>query len=81
MIKNRDGGGLDTTGTKEGFLKALAMVPKNKNVIFSFEKAKMPKAGDPEWDLRIIQIRLSEEELEARFKAREEAAAKAAANE
>ena len=81
VIKNRDGGGLDTTGTKEGFVKALSMVPKNKNVIFSFEKAKQPKAGDPEWDLRIIQIRLSEEELEARFKAREEAAAKAAAKE
>ena len=31
------GGGLDTTGTKEGFKKALALVPDDKNSIFSFE--------------------------------------------
>ncbi len=76
VIKNRDGGGLDTTGTKAGFVKALAMVPKNKNVVFSFEKVKEPKSGDPEWDLRIIQLRETEEELEARIKAAEEEAAK-----
>jgi len=74
VIKNQQGGGLDTTGTKEGFKKALGLVPEGKNVIFSFEKAKKPKAGDPEWSLRIIQLRMSQEEAEARFKAAEEAA-------
>jgi hypothetical protein len=74
VIKNRSGGGLDTTGTKEGFRKALDMVPRNKNVVFSFEKAKNP--GGPEWDLRIIQLRMSEEEAEARLKEREAAHAK-----
>jgi hypothetical protein len=63
VIKNKDGGGLDTTGTKEGFLKALAMVPEDSNVVFSFEKVKDPKPGKPEWDLRIIQLRMSEEVL------------------
>jgi hypothetical protein len=73
VIKNRDGGGLDTTGTMEGFLKALSMVPKDKNVVFSFEKAK--EKGGAEWDLRIIQLRLSPEEAEARLKIMEEEAA------
>ena len=76
VIKNRQGGGLDTSGTKEGFVKALKMVPKNKNVVFSFEKADKPAAGEPEWSLRIIQLRMSQEEAEARFKAAEEAAAR-----
>jgi hypothetical protein len=71
VIKNMQGGGLDTTGTREGFKQALGMVPKDKNVVFSFEKAK--KAGGPEWDLRIIQLRMTEEEWEARQKEREEA--------
>ena len=73
VIKNRSGGGLDTTGTKEGFRKALDMVPRNKNVVFSFEKSKKP--GGPEWDLRIIQLRMTEAEWEARQKEREAAQA------
>ena len=73
VIKNQQGGGLDTTGTLAGFKKALRLVPKDKNVVFSFEKAK---SGDAEWDLRIIQLRMSPEEAEARFKALEEQAAK-----
>jgi len=73
VIKNRSGGGLDTTGTKAGFRKAIDMVPRNKNVVFSFEKSKKP--GGPEWDLRIIQLRMTEEEFEARQKEREAAQA------
>ncbi len=73
VIKNRSGGGLDTTGTKEGFRKALDMVPRNKNVVFSFEKSKKPDG--PEWDLRIIQLRMTEAEWEARQKEREAAQA------
>ena len=71
VIKNRSGGGLDTTGTKEGFRKALEMVPRDKNVVFSFEKAKKP--GGPAWDLRIIQLRMTEAEFEAREAARQAA--------
>lgn len=78
VIKNLDGGGLDTTGTKEGFLRALQMVPRDKNVIFSFQKSD--EKGGPTWDLRIIQLRMSEEEAEARLqKLEEEAAARDAA--
>jgi len=70
VVKNKDGGGLDTSGTKEGFVKALSMIPEDSNVVFSFERADKAevKAGRPEWDLRIIQLRLSEEEIEARWK-------------
>ena len=35
VIKNKDGGGLDTTGTKEGFVKALGMVPERSALIGS----------------------------------------------
>ncbi len=73
VIKNLNGGGLDTTGTMEGFLKALQMVPRDKNVVFSFEK-NQDKSG-PEWDLRIIQLRMTEEEAEARLQKMEEEAA------
>lgn len=72
VIKNLNGGGLDTTGTKEGFLKALEMVPRDKNVIFSFEKNQAK--GGPAWDLRIIQLRMTEEEAEARLQKMEEEA-------
>jgi hypothetical protein len=72
VIKNLNGGGLDTTGTLEGFLKALEMVPRDKNVVFSFEKAK--EKGGPDWDLRIIQLRMTEEEAEARLQKMEEEA-------
>ena len=81
VIKNQDGAGLDTTGTKEGFVKALAMVPGGKNVVFSFEKAKKPAKGEPEWALRIIQLRITEEEWEARLQLMEEQAAKRDAEE
>ncbi len=76
VIKNQDGGGLDTTGTKEGFVKALATMPKGKNIVFSFEKATEPAEGQPEWALRIIQLRVTEGEWEARLEAMEEEAAR-----
>ena len=76
VIKNQDGGGLDTTGTKEGFVKALATMPKGKNIVFSFEKAAKPADGQPEWALRIIQLRITEEEWEARLEVMEAEAAK-----
>ena len=81
VIKNQDGGGLDTTGTKEGFVKALATMPKGKNIVFSFEKAAEPADGQPEWALRIIQLRITEEEWEARLEAMEAEAAKRDAEE
>jgi hypothetical protein len=47
--------------------------------VFSFEKSK-DEAG-PEWSLRIIQLRMSPQEAEARLKEYEAAAAKADAAE
>jgi hypothetical protein len=79
VIKNLQGGGLDTTGTLAGFKKALSLVPRDKNVVFSYEKSK--DEGGPKWSLRIIQLRMSPAEAEARFKAAEEAAEASAAAE
>ena len=67
VIKNLQGGGLDTTGTKEGFQKALNMVPKDQNVVFSFEKIDKPPKDGPEYELRIIQMRMTQAEAEARL--------------
>lgn len=74
VIKSTQGSALDTTGTREGFKSALSMVPKDKNVVFSFEKNR--EKGGPDWDLRIIQIRMTEEEWEARQAERDAAEAK-----
>jgi hypothetical protein len=75
VIKSTQGTSLDTTGTREGFKSALSMVPKNKNIVFSFEKQKDASKGT-DWDLRIIQIRMTEAEWEAR-QAERDAAEKA----
>ena len=63
VIKSIKGGGLNN-GSKESFDAALAAIPGDRNVVFSFEKNDKP---EPEWILKMIQIRMTEEELEARF--------------
>ena len=63
VVKSIKGGGLNK-GSRESFVAALAAVPTDRNVIFSFEEN--PKAP-PEFVLKMIQIRMTEEELEARF--------------
>jgi hypothetical protein len=64
VVKSIQGGGLNNAGTRESFLAALAAIPEDRDVIFSFEKN--PK-GPPEYVLKMIQIRMTEEELEARL--------------
>jgi len=64
VVKSVQGGGLNNAGTRESFLAALAAIPTDRNVVFSFEKNP---AGTPEWVLKMIQIRMTEEELEARL--------------
>jgi hypothetical protein len=63
VVKSIQGGGLNN-GSRESFLQALEAIPKDRDVIFSFEKN--PKAP-PEFALKMIQIRMTEEELEARL--------------
>lgn len=63
VVKSIKGGGLNK-GTRESFVQALGTVPEDRDVIFSFEKNP---SGDPEFVLKMIQIRMTEEELERRF--------------
>jgi hypothetical protein len=69
VIKTRTGGGLDNSGTREGFLRALQAIPQGRSVIFSFEEneAAAVAKGEPGWRLRLIQIQMTEEEIRRRF--------------
>jgi len=64
VIKASKGGGLDNSGTKEGFKNAVAAIPTDRAVVLSFE----PKAGEPRYLLKMVQIRLSPEEIQKRLR-------------
>jgi len=64
VIKASKGGGLDNTGTKEGFKKAVGLIPKDRPVVLSFEE----QGTDPKYLLKMVQIRLSPEEIAARLR-------------
>jgi hypothetical protein len=64
VVKSIQGGALNNAGTEESFVQALAAIPGDRPVIFSFEARK---GGNPAWLLKMIQIRMTEEELEARL--------------
>lgn len=66
VIKAQTGGGLDTTGTREGFQKALKAIPDDRSVVISFEKNA---SGSPAYVIRMVQIRLTEEEIRQRIEA------------
>ncbi len=69
VIKARTGGGLDNSGTREGFRRALEAIPSGRSVIFSFEENE-PAAvakGEPAYRLRLIQIQMTEDEIRRRF--------------
>jgi hypothetical protein len=65
VIKSSKGGGLDNTGTKEGFAKAASVIPKDRAVVISFEESGKDA---PAWRVKMVQIRLSREEIEARLR-------------
>ena len=65
VIKASKGGGLDNSGTREGFKNAVAAIPTDRAVVFSFE----PKpAGEPKYLLKMVQIRMSPEEVQKRLR-------------
>jgi hypothetical protein len=66
VIKGEKGGGLDNSGTKEGFKRAVAVIPRDREVVLSFEEQK--KQGAPPYVLRMVQIRLSPEEIADRLR-------------
>lgn len=65
VIKASKGGGLDNSGTKEGFKKAVAAIPTDRAVVLSFEPNP---AGGPEYLLKMVQIRMSPEEVQKRLR-------------
>jgi len=66
VVKAMTGGGLDNTGTREGFQKALAAIPEDRPVVISFEANR---SAPPEWVVRMVQIRLTPEEVQQRIEA------------
>ena len=67
VIKASSGGGLDTTGTKDGFKKAVASIPTDQYVVFSFEKNKNTTVAP--YLMKMVQIRLTPEEVNERLRA------------
>ena len=67
VIKGEKGGGLDTSGTKEGFKRAVAVIPRDREVVLSFEE-NAAAAGAPPYVLKMVQIRLSPEEIADRLR-------------
>jgi len=64
VIKASKGGGLDNSGTKEGFKNAVAAIPNDRAVVLSFE----PRNGEPKYLLKMVQIRMSPEEIQKRLR-------------
>lgn len=65
VIKASKGGGLDNSGTREGFKKAVAAIPTDRAVVLSFEPRP---AGEPKYLLKMVQIRMSPEEVQKRLR-------------
>jgi hypothetical protein len=65
VIKASKGGGLDNTGTKEGFKKAVQAIPTDRPVVISFEQKP---SGEPKYLLKMVQIRMSPEEVQKRMR-------------
>jgi hypothetical protein len=66
VIKGSQGGGLDTSGTQDGFKRAVAAIPRDQDVVLSFEEN--PKKGDgPKYLLKMVQIRMTPEEIAERL--------------
>jgi hypothetical protein len=69
VIKGTSGGGLDPSGTSEGFKQAYSMIPKARGVAMSLQDndPAAVKNGAPKYKIMMIQIQLTMEELERRF--------------
>jgi hypothetical protein len=67
VIKGSQGGGLDTSGTPEGFKRAVAAIPRDQDVVLSFEENPKPGAA-PKYLLKMVQIRLTPEEIAERLR-------------
>ena len=63
--------GLDTTGTQDGFNRAVTAIPTDRALAFSIEKNADHErnAAKPEYRIKTIIIQLTQAELEARMAA------------
>lgn len=66
VVKGSQGGGLDTSGTLDGFKRAVAAIPRDQDVVLSFEENAAP--GGPKYLLKMVQIRLTPEEIAERLR-------------
>lgn len=67
VIKAVDGTGLDNSGTREGFERAVAAIPSDKRLVFSIEENGAAGGDTPAYRIRTVIIQLSEAELRQRF--------------
>ncbi len=69
VIRAETGSGLDLSGTKEGFKKAYAKIPKKRPVVMSLEKnsPEAVKQGAPKYKIMLVQIQMTLEELIRRW--------------
>lgn len=65
VIKASKGGGLDNSGTQEGFERAVGLIPRDRAVVLSFEENGK---SEPKYLLKMVQIRMSPEEIQKRLR-------------
>jgi len=68
IIKASKGGGLDNSGTKEGFERAVAAIPRDRAVVLSFEKNGKDGETEPPYVVKMVQIRMSPAEIQKRLR-------------
>lgn len=69
VIKSMKGTGLDNTGTREGFARAVSAIPLERTLAFSIEKnsEQSKDASAPEYRIKTVVIKMTDEELRAQF--------------
>jgi hypothetical protein len=65
VIKGSKGGGLDNSGTQAGFERAVGVIPRDRAVVLSFEENQK---SEPKYLLKMVQIRMSPEEIQKRLR-------------
>lgn len=69
VIKSAKGTGLDTTGTQEGFRRAVKAIPTDRTLAMSIERNAEHDADAraPEYRIKTLVIQMTEEEIRRRL--------------
>jgi hypothetical protein len=69
VIKSSKGTGLDNSGTQAGFNRAVSAIPEDRVLALSIEKnaAHESNSDAPEYRIKTMVLRMTEEELRARW--------------